>query len=245
MTEEHGPAPDPVTPDPVTPDPGIAPDDPPVPPHLVAAWQRGEARLYANTVFDPDTYVRSVELVRRTVEHLRTLAPGSGPLIAAAEQGPALPAAALRDGGDGGPDGEARSTAGIDLAGVAHAALALRQREVARDQACATRLRRLADARRRGDAWVVLEEAGEPSGDPFLPYRRLEAATATGDALFVSATADDDFRRCVHRVEAVHVDLSSGALEEPRNTLVVATVHPDRDGREERARLLRENYPRW
>jgi hypothetical protein len=98
---------------------------------------------------------------------------------------------------------------------VGRAALAVRHREVAAEQASARRVRLLAAARARQLSWVVLEESGDSAGDPFMPYRRLEAHATTGQALLVTASPDDDFRACQHAVERVRVDLHTGRVEAP------------------------------
>ena len=63
----------------------------------------------------------------------------------------------------------------------------------------------------------MLEESGDWAGDPFTPYRRLEAHATTGQALLVTAVPDDDFRTCQHDVRAsCRVDLDTGRVERSR-----------------------------
>jgi hypothetical protein len=208
-----------------------APADPyavPLPPQLVASWQRGESRLFQSVLWDPDSYRRSVELVGVVLGHLREAGAGTSPLIAAAGLGPALVERAL--------GAAVEQTAGLDVSGIAEAALAMRQREVLGEQARSRRLQRLAAAQRRGQVWVTVEEAGDPSGDPLLPYRRLEVEVATGRGLLVSATADDTFTGCVHLVEQVRVDLASGAHSEPETE----ATYPTAEAREQGADAWRD-----
>jgi hypothetical protein len=73
----------------------------------------------------------------------------------------------------------------------------------------------LAAARAEQLSWVVLEESGDKAGDPWDPYRRLEAQTATGRVLLVMAMPDDDFRTCQHTVELLQLDLDTGRIEQP------------------------------
>jgi hypothetical protein len=101
---------------------------------------------------------------------------------------------------------------------MGHAALALRHREIVAEQASARRVRMLADARAGQLTWVVLEEAGDPAGDPMSPYRRLEAAPATGRAMLVTATPAEDFRTCLHCAQAGRVDLDTGRVDVPVET---------------------------
>jgi hypothetical protein len=211
--------------------PDDEPADPyavPLPPQLVASWQRGESRLFQSVLWDPDSYRRSVELVGVVLGHLREAGPGTSPLIAAAGLGPALVERALGGG--------VEQTAGLDVFGIAEAALAMRQREVLGEQARSRRLERLAAAQRSGQVWVTVEEAGDPSGDPLLPYRRLEVEVATGRGLLVSATADDTFTGCVHLVEQVRVDLASGTHSEPETE----ATYPTAEAREQGADAWRD-----
>jgi hypothetical protein len=207
--------------------PDAAVPDDRVPPRTAAAWQRGEERLYLAALGDVGLYQRTMTVVGTTLDHLRTRGSGIPALLAAAGQGAGLVAEAVR--------GEAVSTAGLDPQLVADAALALRHRELIAEQAARRRLGAMDDARRRGDTRVVLEEAGDFAGDPVRPYRRLEAEVATGRALLVSATPDEDFRRCVHGVEALRVDLETGAIRELDGERVEPAFFADDDARERSA----------
>jgi hypothetical protein len=178
----------------------------------------------------PDLYQRIVRLVRATADHLRQLGPGTSALVAAAERGPELVAAVADD--------NASSIVELDLDLVARAALALRYREVRAEQATRRRLRRVEEARAAGATWVVVEETGAPGGDPFLPYSRLEVATASGGGLLVTAAPDDEYRGAVHQVRRVHLDLSTGELADQEAGADV-TTYPDaatRDAAASRAR---------
>lgn len=203
-----------------------------VPLQTAAAWQQGEDRLYQSAMSRPDIYQRSMELVRRTVEHLRGLGPSTGALLAAGAQGGALVTAVVQE--------RPMSTAELDLALVSDAALAMRHREVAAEQAALRRVRAIWAARSRGKSWVVLEVSGDSAGDPFLPYHRLEVEVGTGRALLVTATPDPDFAGCAHAVEALHVDLDNGAVSEPRDTSVAPTSHPNATTREQHAAAVRD-----
>lgn len=193
--------PDPFAgPPPGTPDP----DDGPVPTLLALSWEQAEAQLYPAVLERPDLYQRSIRLVRATADHLRLLGPGTSALVAAAERGPELVAAVADDSG--------ASASGLDLGLLARAALALRYRELRSEQALRRRLRRVAEARAAGAAWVVLEESGDPDGDPFLPYSRLEVAVASGRGVLVTAAPDEDYRRVVHGLRRVRLDLATGEV---------------------------------
>ena len=197
----------------------------------LSGWRRGEDQLYLAALGGADVYQRSLDLVRRTVEHLRTLGPGHAALLEASSRGAGLVGEALSPE----PAGEA----GVDLRLVADAALALRSRELLADQAAQRRLDRLRAAQEHGDIWVVLETSGDPEGDPLRPYRRLEAAVGTGSALLVTSAPDADFAGSVHAVEAVRVDLRTGALQELDDARTAATTHTTAAAREHQACVLR------
>jgi hypothetical protein len=199
---------------PGTPDP----DDGPVPTLLAVSWEQAEAQLYPAVLERPDLYQRSIRLVRATADHLRLLGPGTSALVAAAERGPELVAAVADD--------TATPVSELDLALLARAALALRYREVRGEQAARRRLRRLGDARAAGDGWVVVEESGDADGDPFLPYSRLEVAVASGRGVLVTASPDDEYRRVVHGLRRVRLDLGTGQVDDDAGD---GTLGPYRD----------------
>jgi len=206
------------------------PDDGPVPTLLAVSWEQAEARLYPAVLERPDLYQRIVRLVRATADHLRLLGPGTSVLVAAAERGSELAAAVADDHGI--------SIFELDLTLVAHAALALRYREVRAEQASRRRLRRVEEARATGATWVVVEETGAPEGDPFLPHSRLEVATATGRGLLVSAAPDDAYRGVVHQVRRVRLGLSTGELADQEAGADVA-IYPDAATRDAAASAAR------
>jgi hypothetical protein len=198
---------------------------------LQARWRQGEERLYAAALGRADVYELSLELVSRTTEHLRGLGPGPGPLLAAADRGADLVVAALGGAAPAGP---------VDLELVAQAALALRQREVAAEQAAGRRVHRMREARGRGDDWAVLEESGDAQGSPLLPYRRLEAQVSTGRAVLVTTSPDASLAASLHAVEGLLVDVVTGALRELGHSRGSATLHADAVDRERRAAALRQ-----
>lgn len=194
-----------------------------VPAETAAAWQQGEERLYLAALGDVDRYRRTMELVGVTVEYLRRRGPGVPELLASAAQGGGLVTEAAPD------------AAGPDIRLVADAALALRHREVLAEQTARRRLQALDEARHRGEDRVVLEVSGVSAGDPFRPYRRLEAEVATGHALLVSTAPDEEFRGCVHMVEALRVDLGTGAVLAADDDRVTAVSSADEHAREHAA----------
>jgi hypothetical protein len=206
------------------------PDDGPVPTLLVSSWEQAEARLYPTVLERPDLYQRIVRLVRATADHLRLLGPGTSALVAAAQRGPELVAAVVDDTGIAATE--------VDLGLLAQAALAMRYRELRGEQAARRRLRRVDEGRAAGAAWVVVEESGDPAGDPYLPYSRLEVATAGGYALLVSTVPDDEYRGVTHHVRVVRLDPATGeVLEGP--TEPGPTTHADAAERDAAAARIR------
>lgn len=192
-----------------------------------AAWKQGEERLYLAVLGDVGLYQQTMTLVGAVLDHLRSRDAGVSGLLTAAAQGPALVAEAAREA--------AVSAAGIEPRLVADAALALRHREVIAERECLHRLEVMDEARRRGTTRVVLEESGEFAGDPFRPYRRVEVEVATGRALMVSARPDEEFRRCVHAVEPLRVDLRTGEVRTLDDDRVTPVLSGDERARERSA----------
>jgi hypothetical protein len=126
----------------------------------------------------------------------------------------------------------------VDPGLLAQAALAVRAPEVAERDAAARRRRLLATA--AGAGWVVLEEAGDPAGEPARPYRRLEADPASGRSVLVRSDPDESFTSCRHTVTTGRVDLATGALLTAADTV---TEHPDPAARDRRAGELRAASP--
>lgn len=214
----------------------LAPDEPGVPAATAASWRTAEAQLFSALTSRPDLYQGVVLQVSATVNRLRRLGPSTSALLDAAATITALVGEVIEEG---------RLPAdGIDPDLVGRAALALRHREVIGEQALTRRLGLLAAARASGPAWVVVEEAGDWGGDPFLPYRRLEVEAATGRALLVTATPDDDFRTSRHAVEVLRVDLGSGRVERSRSPAGEPSWQPSAADREAHVTTLRERLAR-
>lgn len=184
-------------------------DEPAVPPATAASWRTAETQLFGPLLNQPDLYRIVVVLVGDTLGRLRRLGPSTAALRDAAPPIATLVRDVQEQGG--------LPAHGIDPELVGRTALALRHREVVAEKVTARRMELLAAARAEQLPWVVLEEAGDWAGDPCAPYRRLEAQAASGRALLVTTTTDDDFRTCQHTVEVLHIDLDTGRVEQPPN----------------------------
>jgi hypothetical protein len=201
---------------------------PPVPPELSAAWVAAEGQLFPSVLALPDVYERTVLALRATLDRLRALGTGTGPLLEASASAPALAASAAEQGGI--------STSGLELGLIGQVALAMRHREVIADRAASARLRLVHRARAEGSTWVVLEESGDWAGDPYLPYRRLEVHVPTGRVVAVTTTLEEDFRTVRHAVAEARLDLQTGAVVETdqaeRGPSSRPTTHVDAADRE-------------
>lgn len=175
-----------------------------VPPALAARWEQAGGQLFGPLAMDPERYQQVVLVLAGLLEQLRAATPSTAALLEVAEGAPELARDALARAAGGAPP------VGTDADLLAQAALAQRLRE----------LRPIEQARRRLDAlgqaatgaWVVLEESGDRDGDPYFPYRRLEADPSSGHAVLVRSDPDEDYARCEHRVLAGRIDLRTGRL---------------------------------
>ena len=103
------------------------------------------------------------------------------------------------------------SLAGLRLDLIAAAACAMRYRELITARAASRRLEAFAGAREGGGSWAVIEETGDESRAPFLPYQRVEAHVPSGRALIISIEPDETLS-AVRRIDQASLDLASGRL---------------------------------
>jgi len=204
-----------------------------VPPQTAEQWRRDESRLYQSAVGSAEVYRRTPELVRRTLDLLRSLGPSHEPLLAAAAKHDDL--VTVIAGNDGGV------TAGLDMSLVANPALALRHREVAAEQAAGRRVTAMQAAAGRSQAWLFLDESGDAGGSPFQPYRRLEATTSGNPALLVTATLDAEFVHNVHEVQVLRINPETRVVSESGTGSRSLTSHLN-CAREAHVALLRVAY---
>jgi hypothetical protein len=151
---------------------------------LVAHWKAAEERLYPVVMVSPDVYERAVRLVGALVSELERSTPDMGALVEAA---PGLADRAARLAGEG-----EMTTAGLDLPLIAAAACAMRHRTLV-NQAChQERIARIARAAAAGEAWVVVQEGGQPTTWPPLPTTTIEMHLPTGTGLVETVEVDDE-----------------------------------------------------
>jgi hypothetical protein len=118
----------------------------------------------------------------------------------------------------------------MDADAVRDAAFATRHREISREQGKEVARRRLEQARRRGDEWVVLFEDVTPFGS-----QRLEMHVRSGRALHASSRAEPDALSATYELEVVQLDPADGAWLLDRPPLM--PVRSFRDAEEWEARI--------
>lgn len=173
-------------------------------PELQRDWTRAAEQLFGSALSRPDLYQRATILVGQAAGVLRARRAGVEDLLGAYEAPGGLIGEVIA--GD-----SSLSIDGLDPTQIVAAACAMRYREVVDETAAAHRKAALAAATDPRD-WVVLTESGPSEGDPYVPYRRLEAQRSTGFALAVSTRPDDQFTGCVHGVDLLQIDPESGDL---------------------------------
>lgn len=177
------------------------------PEDLARRWQRAEERLYPVVLVRPDLYEKSLKLARAVADRLvychseEDLAEaygGAAELVARAAQEEEIPASDL------------------DQGLIVDAGFSLRRREVVTEVHRAEAIRRIQDARQRGERWSVLYETG--SGFPPIPYRRLEMHLADGAGLHAFIEQDPDRAAPVFGVEGVQLEPATGdwAMDAPQ-----------------------------
>lgn len=168
-----------------------------------AAWRESERQLYAGAVSDPTHYEQVILTVRSVADHLRA-AESIGQLLSLWSRGAAAFDSVIA----------ARSPLLGPLVKnqVVAAAFALREREILELERRQSRLRRIEAARRSGDAWVVLDESGDPEAGLLAPYRSLEMHVSTGLAVMAMVQQDPSLGTPIFVVAVVKLDPLTGEL---------------------------------
>jgi hypothetical protein len=191
-------------------------------------WQAAAEDAFAGVTQSPGRYVAAGRLVSGWLELLRRLPPGQPSdqgrdSAQDSEAADAAAAAALLDAWDT-RDGAAPADAAAlpltagERAVLTACAFAIRYTEVVDWLTARQRRRAMAAARATGQrGWVVLDEAGEPAGDPFITYRRLEVDPETGIGILATTRPDDRFITVIHEVRPVSVDPDTGELNVETN----------------------------
>jgi hypothetical protein len=211
-------------------------------------WVAASGSAFAGMAQAPERYAAASRLVAAWLNRLRGEAGGAGgggelDLDGDEEHdaGAQAAAAALvgawdaRAGGtgDAAVDGAALPLTAAEREGLTAAAFAIRHGEVIGWLAARRRRRAMGRAARdaqvarngqgAGDGgveggWLVLDEVGDPAGDPFIAYRRLEVDPVSGVGVLVETRPDESFTGVVHAVQRVSVDPASGELTTDNST---------------------------
>jgi len=165
---------------------------------LVRRWREDEARLYPVVMVRPDLYERAGLLVRALADELRAHTTEEALAAAYPHAQETLRGLLARSG---------LSTDDVDLGLVAGAAFGMRHREILSALERRRTLTRIAEARDRGETWVVLHETGRQET---TSYRRLEMRLADGAALHMYIEPDLDTGRPVFGLQRLRLDPTSG-----------------------------------
>lgn len=165
---------------------------------LIGSWQAAEQRLYPIVMVNPEAYARYLALVRSVADELRA-ATTPEELTAAFDRSAEVVAAAVERTGV--------SAEGLDLGLAAGAAFALRYREVVSEVGRASALRRIQEARERGEGWVIVFESGDPAG---ALHHRLEMHLSDGAGLRSYVEVDAETGGLRYVAEAMPLDPQTG-----------------------------------
>lgn len=203
----------------------------PDPAAVIAAWRRAEARVYPSVMTNVTLYQQYIGVVRAVVDELGDARTEDDLLAAWIDR---------REVGSEVVRRLAPSMAMLmDADAVRDAAFATRHREISREQGKELARRRLEEARRRGDEWVVLFEDVTPFGS-----HRLEMHVRSGRALHASSRTEPDAVRATYELEVVQLDPSNGAWLLDRPPLMPQRSFDDADEWQARIQQARAAFGR-
>lgn len=178
----------------------------PVPAATLRAWDEAEAKLFPLVMARPEEYERSLRLIQALVGRLRADCTDIPALLAASGRGGEL-AAEVAQAGDLGA-----TAAGPRLALIAAAACAMRYRELVAEAVTAARRARFDEARGGPGGWIVVEEIGDVSRAPYLPYQRVEAHVPSGRAVLIAIEPDETLSGSIWRLDSAQLEPGTGRL---------------------------------
>ncbi len=197
------------------------------------SWRAAEEKLYPVVMLRPDVYQRYVELVRAVADELWSFVTPES-LAQAYGRAPEIVAVVIARFG--------ASVDDMDVGLLAGAAFSLRYREVLAESSRKEAVRRIEEARARGDHWVVLYEMGRAKGAPALPYRRLEMHLPDGVGLHVFLEEDPETGAPIFGLERVQLDPSTGDWVSAAQPSPERQTFPSADRWEEAVKALRDLY---
>lgn len=195
-----------------------------IPQDVQRNWNHAAEQVFGSALSRPDIYQRATTVVGKVVAVLRARAAGTDELLYACEAPDELVGRVLAEQ-------KGLSVEGLDVSQLVAAACAMRYREVVDESAAASRKSVLA-ASSEPRQWVVLAESGPYEGDPFVPYRRLEAQRASGLVLAIGTRPDDEFAGCIHSIDILRIDSGSGKLLDAPANLEIARSFESTSSRE-------------
>jgi hypothetical protein len=198
---------------------------------VIATWRRAEARVYPSVMVNAGLYQQYVGVVRAVIDELGDVRSEDDLLGAWVER---------REVGSEVVRRLAPSMAAMmDVDAVRDAAFAQRHRDITREQGKEIAARRLEEARRRGDPWVVLFDDVTPFGS-----HRLEMHVHSGRALHASARMEPDAMRASYELEVVQLDPRDGTWLLDKPPLMPARKFDDADEWEARIEQARAAFGR-
>jgi hypothetical protein len=197
-------------------------------PLALAAWRRAEAAIYPSVMVNADLYQQYIQVVRAIADELREVRTEED-LVQVWQEHRELGAETLH---------RLSPSMGMmmDRAAVTDAAFCQRHREITREQGKEIARRRLEDARRNRDQWVVLFEDVTPFGS-----QRLEMHVRTGRAIHSSAQTEP-YGPPKYELEVVQLDPRDGAWLLDKPPLMPARTFSRHDEWEARIDQARENF---
>jgi hypothetical protein len=196
---------------------------------VIATWRRAEARVYPSVMVNAGLYQQYVGVVRAVIDELGDVRSEDDLLGAWVER---------REVGSEVVRRLAPSMAAMmDVDAVRDAAFAQRHRDITREQGKEIAARRLEEARRRGDPWVVLFDDVTPFGS-----HRLEMHVRSGRALHASARLEPDAGRAIYELEVVQLDPRDGTWLLDKPPLMPARTYADADEWEARIEQARAAF---
>ena len=163
----------------------------------IAAWRRGEARVYPSVMVNAELYQEYIGVVRAVAELLGDVRTEDDLVTAWGERRELVREAISRS--------PPPLLSFMDLEAVRDAAFCHRHREITREQGKQLARERLERARREGAEWVMLFEDVTPVGS-----HRLERHLRSGRGLHASSELPLDTARPKFTLEAVQLDPADG-----------------------------------
>jgi hypothetical protein len=163
----------------------------------IAAWRRGEARVYPSVMVNAELYQEYIGVVRAVAELLGDVRTEDDLVTAWNERRELVREAISRS--------PPPLLGFMDLEAVRDAAFCHRHREITREQGKQLARERLERARREGAEWVMLFEDVTPVGS-----HRLDMHVRSGRGLHLSSELPLDASRPKFTLEAVQLDPADG-----------------------------------